>query len=265
MDIKEFMQIKTNEKPLDNLVFNGGACSVFKRICVIGDSLAAGEFEAKGRQSGNHIGLDWLEYSWGAFIQKHTGTEVLNFSRGGMTAKWYFESFAQENDFWNENKLGQAYIIALGVNDLLNVRQEVGSINDIDFENYENNADTFAGYYAKIIQRIKSMQPEARFFLVTMPRGGVWNDPNDDIKRAHRDLLEKLCKVFTHTRLIDLFTYAPVFDDGVYEKFFLGHHMSPVGYYTMSVIIESYIDYIIRHEPIEYRDACFIGTDYEKQ
>lgn len=259
MKLKEFIETDANEKPLDDLVFNGGACSVFKRICVIGDSLASGEFERKDETNGEIEYLDRYEYSWGAFMQRHTGAEVLNFSRGGMSAKWYWNSFAAENDFWNEDKLGQAYIIALGVNDLLNERQKVGDISDVDFKNYENNADTFAGYYSRIIQKIKSMRPDARFFLVTMTRGGCWNDPNDDIKRAHRDLLENFCKVFEHTRLIDLFTYAPVFDDAFYDKYFLGQHMSPVGYYVMSIIIENYIDYIVRHDPSEYRDVCFIG------
>ena len=54
MNINEFTFIDKNEKPLDNLVFNGGCCSVFKRICIIGDSLSAGEFEAKG-EDGNTL------------------------------------------------------------------------------------------------------------------------------------------------------------------------------------------------------------------
>ena len=39
-----------------------------------------------------------------------------------------------------------------------------------DFENYENNKTTFTGYYAKIIQKYKEIQPDAKFFLLTMPR-----------------------------------------------------------------------------------------------
>ena len=264
MNINEFTFIDKNEKPLDNLVFNGGCCSVFKRICIIGDSLSAGEFEAKG-EDGNTLFFDCFDYSWGAYIHEHTGSEVLNFSRGGMTAKEYYETFAEEKGFWNKDKLCQAYIIALGVNDLLNARYKTGDIADVCFENRDNNADTFAGYLARIMQKIKSMQPEARFFLVSIPRGGNWNDPNDEIKRSHRDLLKSFCDNFTHTYLIDLFAYAPVYDRDFYDKFFFGGHMSPVGYYMTAIMIESYIDHIIRHDPSGFRNICFIGTEYEKQ
>ena len=51
-----------------------------------------------------------------------------------MTASWYNESFAEENDFWNPEKACQAYIIALGDNDLFGKKEEVGSIADICLE-----------------------------------------------------------------------------------------------------------------------------------
>ena len=69
--------------------------------------------------------------------------------------------------------LKQGYIIALGVNDLkgknnLNDLYEgnVGSAKtDICLEDYNKNANTFVGWYAKIIQRIQKMQPHTKFFL----------------------------------------------------------------------------------------------------
>ena len=33
------------EKPLDNLVSNGGFCGIFRTIGCVGDSLSSGEFE----------------------------------------------------------------------------------------------------------------------------------------------------------------------------------------------------------------------------
>ena len=44
---------------------------------------------------------------------------------------------------------------AMGVNDLCHKKQEVGSVSDIDLNDYKNNKETFAGYYAQIIQTLK--------------------------------------------------------------------------------------------------------------
>ena len=35
-----------NEKPLDNLVTNGGFTGIFRTIACVGDSLSSGEFES---------------------------------------------------------------------------------------------------------------------------------------------------------------------------------------------------------------------------
>lgn len=255
--------IKDNKTPLSYTVNNGGYCSIFKTIACIGDSMASGEFESSDEQ-GQLFYHDWYEYSWGQCIARHTGSKVYNFSKGGMTAKQYIEEFADKNGYWEKDKKCQAYIIALGINDLLNAGWEIGNINDVNKEDYQKNAPTFAGYYAQIIQKIKELQPRAKIFLVTMLRGGGWKDEGDAIKKAHRDLLEQFCNYFDNTYLIDLLTYAPEYDQEFREQYFLGGHMSPVGYLYMAEIIESYIDYIIRSNPREFADICFIGTDLKR-
>src|SRR5699024_2230587 len=137
---------------------------------------------------------DYFEYSWGQYIARAAGIKVYNFSRGGMTAQEYWDSFAEKNSYWDEDKLCQAYIIALGVNDLYGRKMELGSVGDIDRGDYNNNNPTFCGYYAKIIQRLKSMQPEARFFLMTMPRSQ--RPDGDEAGRLHAKLLHELAEFF---------------------------------------------------------------------
>jgi glycogen/starch/alpha-glucan phosphorylase-like protein len=105
-----------------------------------------------------------------------TGNKVYNFSRGGMTAKEYIESFADLNNLWDINKKSDCYIIALGVNDILNMHMPIGNINDIDLNNYHNNKDTFCGWYAKIVQKYKEINSTAKFFFVTMPKENRVND-----------------------------------------------------------------------------------------
>ena len=44
--------------------------------------------------------FDKFEFSWGQFIARMTGNQVYNFSRGGMSAKEYIESFSDLNDLF---------------------------------------------------------------------------------------------------------------------------------------------------------------------
>ncbi len=134
MNIQAYMGEK-NEKPLDNMVTNGGFFGIFRTVGCVGDSLSSGEFESineKGEKSYH----DMFDYSWGQYIAREAGCKVYNFSKGGMTAKAYCEEFAEEKGFWDGDKACQAYIIALGVNDLFGMNQEIGTVQDICMEDY---------------------------------------------------------------------------------------------------------------------------------
>lgn len=250
-----------NEKPLERLVSDGGFCGIMRTIACVGDSLSSGEFESLD-ENGNRLFHDMFDYSWGQYIARIAGCKVYNFSRGGMTAKEYCNSFAEENDFWNQNKKAQGYIIALGVNDVINQGQPIGSTDDICFEDYNKNADTFAGHYAKIIQRYKEIQPDAKFFLITKPK-----DHRDEKNLCGADDISQLfydfAKVFDNIYIIDLRKYGPVYDDEFRKKFFLGGHMNAAGYLFTAQLVTSYIDYIIRHDFEAFAQVGFIGTDYK--
>lgn len=262
MDIRQYMS-DPGEKPLDRIVSDGGFCGIFRTIGCIGDSLSSGEFESTDEEGkkGYH---DYFDYSWGQFIARAAGCKVYNFSKGGMTAVRYWTEFAESKGFWDEDKLCQAYIIALGVNDILNHHDEVGSLDDIDRDDYHNNAPTFAGYYASIIQRLKSMQPKARFFLVTMPQ-----DMREEARtariNAHADLLRKMAELFDYTYVIDLARYAPTYDSEFKRNFYLGGHMNAAGYLLTARMISSYIDYIIRNNPEDFAQIGFVGTPYHNR
>ena len=132
MDMTKYLKIE-GEKPLDNSVSNGGYCSILRKIVCIGDSLSSGEFEScVNGKVGYH---DNYDYSWGQFLARDAGCTVLNCSKGGMTAQKYIEKFADERGFWGEEYKAQAYIIALGVNDVSRVMEgkyELGEIGDVD-------------------------------------------------------------------------------------------------------------------------------------
>lgn len=252
------------EKPFDNIIKDGGLTRIFRTIGCIGDSLSSGEFESMDK-AGNRGYHDMFEYSWGQVLGRACGSKVYNFSRGGMTAKEYVESFGEANDFFNPEKACHAYIIALAVNDCTQVMQgnlEIGEITDIDKENPENNKKTFVGYYGAIISRYKAIQPRAKFFLMTKPQ-----EPDSrtadriEHERTMNEKIRMIAQLFDNTYLLDFEKYAPYYDKDFHEEYYLGGHMSPAGYVLTADFVGSYIDYIIRHNMKEFKEVGFIGTN----
>ena len=256
MDITKYYAIK-DEKPLDNIKPDGGFFGIFRKAAVIGDSLSSGEMESlneKG-EKGYH---DYFEYSWGQFMARAAGCEVLNFSRGGMTASEYMDSFGEANDFFNPEKACQAYIIALGINDLINRGDEIGTVKDIDLSDYRNNAKTFAGYYAQVIQKYREVSPKSRIFLMTM----VPTEKGASAEMlAHRKLLYELADMFEFTYVLDFCEYAPPHDEEFRRHFYLGGHLNAMGYLLTAQQVMTYIDYIIRNNFEDFSQTAFICKD----
>ena len=261
MDIRAFMK-REGEKPLDNLVTDGGFCGIFRKIACIGDSLSSGEFESfECDKKGYH---DFYDYSWGQYMARDIGCTVYNFSKGGMTAKEY-NSFAKSNAFYNDEYKAQAYIIALGVNDIsVTLRGEIefGDENDVDLSDFAKNKPTFAGYYASIIAKYKEIQPRAKFFLVTIPKSDSSTPERVEYYEKHARLLRKFAEMFENCYVIDLREYAPLYDKEFKDNFFLGGHMNAAGYRLTALMMESYIDYIIRNNPKDFTQVGFVGTPY---
>lgn len=244
---------KNNENPLDLLVSGYSHTSVFKTIAFVGDSMSSGEFETRDADGGKGY-HDFYEYSWGQHIARKNGLKAHSFSRGGMTAKEYIESFAEEKGFWDKDKAAQAYVIALGVNDVCNAHMEVGSLDDIK-EDYHENAKTYMGYYAQIVSRYKEISPEAKFFFVTIPNDPVYNS-RGEVDKVNEALYE-LAEHFENSYIIDLYKYGPKFDERFREQFFMYGHMNPSGYILIAEMVDSYIDYIVRNNTADFSMVAF--------
>ncbi len=178
-----------------------------------------------------------------------------------MTAREYLESFADAMDFWNPKLAAQAYIMALGANDLMiDLNLPVGCLADIK-EDPEKNERTFLGCYAAILQKYRAIIPGAKFFLVTMPVSQVYTSAAQQQRsEEHRQALYALAERFTNTYVIDLHQYAPAYEGDFLDKFYLRKHLNPMGYVLTAKMIASYIDYIIRHNMGDFRQVGMIGT-----
>ena len=258
MDWKNYF-FAEGEEPLDRLVESYSNTGIFRTMAFVGDSLSSGEFESVN-EKGIHGNHDFYEYSWGQYLARHNGLTGYNFSRGGMTALEYMTEFAEHNGFWNPKYAAQAYVIALGANDILNRGYEIGTVDDVHPEDYTLNAPTTAGYFGQIISRYKLIQPRAKFFLVTMPREAE-GGKKDELKAAHAALMHDMARVFDNCYVIDLYKYSPVYDDEMKRRLNLYSHQNPSGYIFTAKLIDSYIDYIIRRHPEDFSRVGFIGTD----
>ena len=253
----------SEEKPLDVLIEDGGFCGIFRRIGVVGDSLASGAMQIVSNEGINSF-YDMYEYSWGQYMARKVGCHVENFSRGGMTAQMFCDSFGRDcGAFYSRERACQCYIIALGVNDA-NSGLEMGNADDICIDSCFNNKKTVAGYYGQIIQRLKIIQPDAKFFLVTAPRGTKGKDSTYEWHDEFRKVIYDISDKFQNTYVIDLRKYAVKYNTDFRNMFFLEGHMNAAGYLLTSKIIISYMDYIIRHNLEDFKKVALIGTQYYK-
>lgn len=248
--------------PLASITQLPGYTGIIHSWGFIGDSLTSGEHESKSDdgQTGYH---DYYPYSWGQRICQATGTSGDNYSQGGETAHGWIEHFWDTDNNMNNHINAktdpkQAYIIALGVNDK-NLGCTAGDPKtDINLSDYTQNANTFAGNYGGIIQRVKSIQPDAKIFVVTMPRDG--NDWG-----AFPDVIRQMPELFENVYLIDLGKYGPDYSEGsdIRNNFYMGGHLNAAGYQYTAWLMMNYIDWIIRHNMADFSQVAFIGTGFK--
>ena len=252
----------SNEKPLERLVGSYSNTAVFRSIAFIGDSLSSGEFETVDGE-GKRRYHDLYEYSWGQYIARQNALKAYNFSRGGMTAKWYLDSFAEENGFWDKEKACQAYVIALGVNDVYNQKMPVGEAADIT-ATQGGDERPFISYYAEIVRRYKLISPDAKFFFVTVPKESH-REHQSAVTESMVKAMYALAEAFDNSYVIDLYNYGPVYDEQFRRSYFMHGHMNPMGYLLTAKLVDSYIDYIVRTHPEDFKTVGFINTGIQYQ
>ena len=246
--------------PLLKKTKNHNLLSIFRRIGFIGDSLSSGEHEATG-ENGEKTFHDYYEYSWGQYIARSCGLEALNFSRGGLTCHGFFEQYINVNSPFKEEKKCQAYFIALGVNDITHLNERYtkgfGTLNDVDFNNEDNNIDSFVGQYVRIIQKLRKLEPKCRIFVVTKPKSKI--EDNKDLFDKLSQFLKELPQHFEFLYVIDLRKYMPIINDKFSKMYFLGGHMSAIGYKYIADTMIKYTDYIIENNIDDFAQVGFIG------
>ncbi len=63
---------------------------------------------------------------------------------------------------------------------------------------------------------------------------------------------------------LDIRKYGPEYDAEFTKAFFLMGHLNPMGYIFTAKMVASYIDYIIRKNPEDFKKIGFVGSKHEK-
>ena len=241
--------------PLERINSTPELMTCFLKVGCIGDSLASGIAVYKD-DTGNMVinSVARYEYSWGQYLARMTGNTYYNWSAGGLRADtWLASSYATE--CFDGKHLCQAYIIGLGQNDN-NAKKTVGTPADIVISDYNKNADTFYGNYAKIIQKIKEVQPKAKIFVIT--------DALEAVEAAgYNAAIRTIVGMFENVYLIDLYRYwtgAPCTTLLAGQKRY-GHY-NAVGYFLIAKMLMTYIDWIMQNNYEDFREIENIGTEW---
>lgn len=261
------------ENPIAKIRREAGFTSIIRNWGFIGDSLSSGVMNYTSPAPAGTVHM--YDLSWCQMLCRLTGATGYNFSYGGQYAKRWVTGKNengtpnQPERCWEGAKQNpkDGYIIALGENDKDPAQQAIygcGNVaTDVGIYNPETDTDTnansYAGWMAGIIQRIKSIQPKAPIFIINLPK-----NPAGTIREQYNKVISDLCDKFNGVYLIDLYKYAHDFyyEPNFYNTYFHPSHMTALGYQWIAWTICTYIDWIIRNNMHDFANQQFVGTQY---
>ena len=247
---------KLQDNPIKVITREVGFTSIFLNWGFIGDSLASGEYNCKLNGEDTHY--DAYDFSWGQFICRLTGAQGYNFSVGAQTAHGWINGADERAWGGAQNNPKTSYIIALGHNDITLISESypVGTSEDVNLSDYTQNANSFFGDYAGIIQRLRSIQPNVPIFCCTTFNG--WGGDYDAINNAIRSCVA----LFDHVYLLDMYQYFPRVDGTWGARYRHSSHFTAQGYLEVAWGIMNYIDFVVRHNWDAFKNQGLIGTEY---
>lgn len=233
----------TQPKPYDDMAFAG-----IPKVGIIGDSLASGvTYKSNGTATTNY------DKAWWQVLKRDSGAEYLYFAQGGMhTRSWHTNPIGWEKANTPGNECC-AYIIGLAVNDQYQFGSAyVGTIADIHDEDYTQNADSYFGNYGKIIQKLTLKIPNAKFFLLSVPR-------NTGDYPVYNEAIREMAAHFSNCYLVDLERdYIEKYQSGyIKEHEFGGSHYSASAYQVMGRILEEAISKVMVDHALDFRYIQF--------
>lgn len=262
--------VYNNSNPLGKMDYAPTMISCFKNITCIGDSLTQGIFNTTtGEQQ---VALP--EYSYPAFMKKHTGVDTINLGIGSMCASsqqdndsWFYRAGRDPYNYIVQSNVGDAVIVALGTNDITLYGGFFGDVDtDINLSDRTQNARNSVGGYANIIQWCREMNPKCVVFCVTISNVRNEIPASENEKRLVAN--EKIRAIANKLGcfVIDLAEYAETTENErtIWRTTYRNSsHNNALGYERRARQYATYIDWIIENNPTAFQNIQFIGTNYD--
>ena len=227
--------------PSFNELFNKASnygMQLFDRIGVISDSISVGwAKDRNGNNSRRNLGISWPQQ-----MARRLGCTAFNLGASGVDPiEWFDPSFEFAQycySYYQSTGYCDLYIIGLGLNG-----GTLGTIEDIDENDYTQNAATFYGQYARIIQMINHDHPNAIVMCLTEPTTRI---------SSYDQAVRNICELeFINAQLVDLENdYFDLFNS---PEIIAQHqpdnlHFTPYGYSLIAdAMVEALNDYIAKH------------------
>ena len=234
------------------LTSNVNMAAIFHDIGFIGDSLMSGEHVYRTTDkpdSNNHYDIFMNSYGWR--MCKLIGARACNYSHGGLTAKAWWEEYINSSSgllYGTTESNGKvvdsphfvddihsAYVIGLGTNDA-SQGFEVGDINSDIKDDYNDNANTFIGNYAKIIQKIRELNKRVAIFCIIYD--------NSVMSSKYDNAIKNIAKKFDGVFVIDFRSYIAEKNINISNYVYQGHY-NTIGYQFMAFMLLNAINNIV--------------------
>lgn len=204
-----------------NLLFTD--ISMFNSVGAIGDSYTHGDCT---NSAGSWVttGASWIKT-----MANRAGVEYGNYGQGGMTCAQYDTTDALAANAHD------MYFYAMGINDSekkyvdteSSVLDHLGTISDIK-PDYSKNANTFFGYYGKIVAQMMEHAPNAKHCMILIP-----------IKDGYKEQFNNaIIEIANHFNI----PYINPFDDEFFESNVYNNkasgHPTRMGYVGMGLAYE---------------------------
>ena len=211
--------------------------SAFKKFGVIGDSLSVGYNYDKDNPS--NPSLRNIDFSWGQAVARLYGNSCVNMGKAGITtAQWLEDQDYGIGVLQADGNKCQAYVIGIGINDVVDTSSRA----------------TFKTNYQAIVNAVKTENPRAKIFCITMTMSSNYELKNEVIKEVVADN--------SNVYLIDIAEeFKDVFDSQMIRDYYLGNHYTAGGYVNIGMVLSWIISNVMDKNADDFWDVYKIEYD----
>lgn len=210
--------------------------TAFDRFMVIGDSLSIGYYT-----DSDNIAHDYdPDHSWGAYIEKLTGSKMYNSSFSGARCDSWLTYNSPDHPTYGLQyaiECGEMplYVICMGANE---GSLPIGTIDDIDDE----TPTTLYGYVGKVIRELRSISPKCYIVCtgVARPHSGNTID----------SVYENVCNAIDKCYYLDCYTE---FNSTPFTQYYYNYHFSANGYCAMANLFNNKLSDVMIDNITDFR------------